>query len=202
MAASGVIFDMVMAPLESSRFGKVRTDVVGRAHGAVLEVGAGTGATLPYYRWDSVASLTMVDLRLDADRIARRVRRLGLNGQTPGIVLVNAVSVENLPFADESFDSVVFTLLFCSVDNPDAGAREVKRVLKPGGNAFFVEHVLSDKPALQRPMRSITPAWRRMSGNCRLDRTTIDTFTRAGLTVTERPRLFAGVFASGTARRG
>ena len=201
MAASGVIFDMVMAPLESSRFRRVRGDVVGRANGDVLEVGAGTGATLPFYRWDSVASLTMVDLDLDTDRIGRRVRRLGLNGETPEIVLVDKTSVEKLPFADESFDSVVFTLLFCSVDDPDAGAREIRRVLKPGGAAFFVEHVLSDNPALQTPMRRVTPAWRRMSGNCRLDRTTIDTFTRSGLTVTERPRLFAGVFASGTARR-
>src|SRR5947209_9890798 len=89
-------------------------------------------------------------------------------------------AVENLPFADQTFDSVVATLVFCSVTDPARGLHEIIRVLKPGGTLFMAEHVRSQKAIAARVQDMVTPLTRFTSGNCHWNRDTARTVTEAG----------------------
>ena len=85
----------------------------------------------------------------------------------------------------------IFT--FCSVRRPDAAAREIYRVLRPGGRLLFMEHVRSAHPAWARLQRAVTPAWSLCAGGCRLDRDTLDHFLEAGFTLGPVARAGGGV---------
>jgi len=132
------IYDRMMAGEEKGFLKHVRSHIVNGAQGRVLEVGAGTGANFPYY--EASDARTVVATEPDPYMLARARRRLEeLNlpielQQTPA---------EGLPFADESFDTVVSTWVMCSVGDLDGALREIRRVLKPRGQFRFYEHVRS-----------------------------------------------------------
>lgn len=77
---------------------------------------------------------------------------------------------ERLPFADDTFDSVVSTFTLCSIGDVRRALREVRRVLKPGGRFHFVEHGLSDEPQVRAWQRRLTPLQKIVAGGCHLDR--------------------------------
>nr|WP_237710151.1 class I SAM-dependent methyltransferase [Pyrococcus sp. ST04] len=107
----------------------------------VLEVGIGTGKTLKYYPKN--IELYAVDGSIKMLEIAKKkAESLGIN------VNFFHADVENLPFPDNVFDYVVSSFVFCTVPNPERGMLEIKRVLKPGGRAIFLEHTLSDSKAI------------------------------------------------------
>lgn len=115
MNGASTLYDWCMHPLE--RWGGLarrRAALIPRARGAVLEVGAGSGANLPFYAPDRVESLHLLDRAL-AHRLVHRARRGPL---TPRLV---EGDVQSLPFAAASFDTVVFTLVFCTVPDPTLG---------------------------------------------------------------------------------
>ena len=187
---SAPVFDAFMYPLEAVALRRRRRRLIPRAAGSVLEVGVGTGANLPYYRWEQVDSLTMVD-----PTIPREV----LEQTYPVPVLFHALSVEDLPFPDAFFDSVVFTLVFCSVPDNRAGLREVTRVVKPGGQVLFIEHVLPPSTRLHAVMHAINPCWRRVSSGCNITRKTDEELTAAGLYIREMERFGKGFLIAGQA---
>jgi ubiquinone/menaquinone biosynthesis C-methylase UbiE len=118
----------------------------------VLEVGIGVGKTLRYYPGD--VELCGVDAVPEALKLAEeKARELGMNA------CFEVADVENLPFPDNSFDTVVSSFVFCTVPNPERGMEEIKRVLKPGGRAIFLEHTKSDSRLVDwlflRPMKLI-----------------------------------------------
>ena len=92
---------------------------------------------------------------------------------------------ERLPFPDASVDTVVVTWTLCSIDDPTAAVREMKRVLKPGGQLLFVEHGLAPDTKVAAWQHRLTPAWKRIAGGCHLDRK-IDALIRgAGFDIAE-----------------
>lgn len=142
-----------------------RAALVGQARGLVLEIGFGSGATLPFYDPAKVASLTVVEPsegmnRRAADRLA----------QSPVPIKSVPGAGEQLPFGDASFDTVVTCLTLCSVQNVPQVLAEIRRVLRPGGQFLFLEHVLSDDPGRQRWQRRLTPLQRVVGVGCHLDR--------------------------------
>lgn len=173
-------YDAVMEPVERSWLDAVRAQWVGRAHGRVLEIGAGTGANLRHYRPDAAVTACEPDPDMRA-RLAERAR-------VRHIEVVDAPAT-HLPFADATFDDVVATLVFCSVPAPAAALAEVRRVLRPGGRLIGVEHVRSTLPDRARMQRRVTPAWRCVTGGCDLARDTLTTVERAGFEVVERERV-------------
>lgn len=191
------LFDACMRPLERRVLARVRARLLAHAAGRVLEVGAGTGANLPYYLANRITSLTLTDHRDGGELWKRRARpltRRGIGFST------HAADVRDLPFEAGEFDVVVGTLLFCSVEDGVRGFQEIRRVLAPGGVYLFIEHVRPATPAWSSVFRAVAPAWAQVAGGCRLDRDTLTTMRRAGL----QPRLMyrdqRGVFVAGIAR--
>lgn len=140
-----------------------REQVVPLAAGEVLEVGIGTGRNLPFYRAGRVRRLVGVDPALQMHPLAlRRARASGLAVELVGL------SAERLPLADDSFDCVVCTYSLCSIADPLAALREVRRVLRPGGRLLFSEHGRAPDPAVQRWQRRLQPLWGTLAGGCQL----------------------------------
>ncbi len=164
-------YDPFMSGFEVLGLRRWRAELLGPLQGAVLELGAGTGANLPHYG-DGVTRLVLVEpgegmravLQPKAD--ARGAEVLG------GFA-------EALPLDDNSVDAVVFGLVLCSVRDPMAALAEAKRVLKPGGQLVFIEHVQGRGP-LGWVHRAMAPLWAMVAGGCRLDRDTARTIEAAG----------------------
>ncbi|QDE80243.1 class I SAM-dependent methyltransferase [Myxococcus xanthus] len=184
-------YDAVMTPLGWLGLTAARRKLVRGLSGHVLEVGTGTGLALPGYP-DTVTAVTAIDV--DEAALARAQRR------RPDARLLYA-SVESLPFPAASFDAVVSSLVFCSVEAPARALAEIFRVLRPGGALRMLEHVRAPSPALATVQDLLTPAWMRVSGGCRLDRDTFDLVRRAGFDVERRVQRLQGVSELIIARR-
>jgi len=148
--------------------------------GEVVEIGFGTGHNVPFYP-PTVTAVTAVDpsdlsWQLAADRIRTSrvpIRRGGLDGQA-------------LMFEDDSFDNALSTWTLCTIPDPGAALRELRRVLRPGGTLHFLEHGLA--PAgderVRRWQRRLEPLQVRLFGGCHLTRPVVDLLTSAGFTIT------------------
>lgn len=173
------IYDRFMRGSERAGLDAWRQELLRDVAGDVLEVGAGTGANLAHYP-GSIRRLTVTE----PDRAMRRQldRRLRHTSSLHSSAAV-AAQAEHLPFADASFDAVVATLVFCSVEDPARAIREVRRVLRPGGRFYFLEHVESDRPSRVRWQHRVEPVWKRVADNCHLTRRTEETIVAAGFTL-------------------
>jgi ubiquinone/menaquinone biosynthesis C-methylase UbiE len=120
--------------------------------------------------------------------------------RAPGVRLVVG-SAEALPFADGSFDTVVSSLVFCSVPDPDRGLREVHRVLAPGGRLAMMEHVRSTSALVGRLQDAIQPAWTCVLGGCHPNRDTEAAVRRAGFAIDSETRRAKGAMRLFLARR-
>lgn len=146
-----------------------RRELLADAHGAVLEIGAGTGRNLPHYP----AGLEQLVL---AEPGARMADRIDLDRAPGGVAArLERAPAEELPFADESFDTVVSTLVLCTVGEPDRAVAEVERVLRPGGRLLFLEHVRADPGWRRTLQRRSVRAWAAFADGCRCDRRTLET---------------------------
>ncbi len=154
-----------------------REETAGGARGRVLEVGAGTGANLALY-----ADGTDV-VALEPDPHMLRELRTRAAGRP---VRILRGSAQALPFGDGSFDTVVISLVLCSVADPDGAVRELRRVLGPGGRLRFYEHVRSEDPRLARRQDRWERAWGWFSGGCHPNRDTLATLRAGGFEVTAR----------------
>lgn len=142
-----------------------RSRLVPRASGRVLELGVGMGLNLTFYDPARVTSVSGVDPAPELRAMAEAAPRPeGLPVEIlPGVA-------EDLPFAADSFDSVVCTFTLCSVHSPEQALAEARRVLRPGGRLFYCEHGLAPEADVARWQRRIEPVWKRLAGGCRLTR--------------------------------
>jgi SAM-dependent methyltransferase len=130
------------------------------AAGRVLVLGAGTGLDVP-----AIAPYAKALTLLEPDPTMRQL----LARRHPDVPLLAAVA-EDIPAPAAAFDTVVSSLVLCSVTDVDQVLREVFRVLAPGGQFLFLEHVRSAHPARFRVQAALEPAWRRIAGGCHLTR--------------------------------
>jgi ubiquinone/menaquinone biosynthesis C-methylase UbiE len=164
-----------MDPIEREH----REEVTRGATGRVLEVGVGNGLNLEHYREaGSVVGVepepTMIDL----------ARPRVLEAAVP-VRMVRA-RAERLPFRDGAFDTVVVSLVFCSVDKPSLAAAEIRRVLRPGGTLRFWEHVRSSGRVGAAVQDLATAPWKAFAGGCHPNRDTVRTLRRSGFEVEAR----------------
>jgi SAM-dependent methyltransferase len=155
----------------------LRNELVKKARGCTIEIGAGTGLNLAHYP-DDLAELVL--LEPDPAMRSRLEKRLTHGGRRARLVDAPA---EQLPFADASIDTVVSTFVLCTVDAPDLALREIARVLRPGGQLLFMEHVRSDSPTLARWQDRLAGSWHRFARGCRCNRATAELIATCGLAV-------------------
>ncbi len=117
-------------------------------------------------------------------------------------VVLEVGRAEALPFEAGSFDTAVTSLTLCTVEDPLAAARELRRVLKPGGELRFLEHVRAPSRFVARLQDLVTPVWRRVFGNCHPNRDTLRVLQAAGLEVEQLATHLGGIVIEGTARAG
>lgn len=134
------------------------------AQGDILEIGFGTGLNLPFYP-EHVQKIHTVDINAGMNTVARK-NRASSRIEVDHYVL----NAESLPFANESFDTVVSTWTLCSITNVDRTLQEIHRVLKPAGKFIFVEHGLSDEISVQKWQHRLTPIQKVLADGCHLDR--------------------------------
>jgi len=152
-----------------------RRELLSRARGCTVEIGAGTGLNLPYYP-DHVDELVLIEP--DAAMRSRLEKQLHRTGQQARLI---DASAERLPFADGSVDTVVSTLVLCTVDAPDLALREIARVLRRDGQLLFIEHVRSDSPTLAYWQDRLAGPWRHFARGCRCNRATAELIVTCGL---------------------
>ena len=187
-----LVFDALMYPLEVVALRRKRRELIPAARGRVLEIGAGTGANLPFYRWDRVDELHLLDASL-----TNALRAAAVRAAAP--VVLHEADAQSLPFADAHFDTVVFTLVFCSVADPAKGLSEARRVLRADGSLIFIEHVRPRSRGLARAVDAANPAWRAINGQCNLNRETLAAIGEAGFASRGVSRWGGGFLVGGVA---
>ncbi|MGW9434787.1 class I SAM-dependent methyltransferase [Streptomyces sp. NPDC055607] len=168
-------YDAMTARAEEKWGRPLRTLMFGELTGRILEVGAGSGANVPYFA--KADSLVAVE---PAGEMRRRLTERA--ARSPLDVEVVDAWAENLPLPDDSFDTVVCTLVLCTVVDPQAALEEIRRVLKPSGQLVFFEHVRSPG-AVGLLQDVLAPLWKRAAGGCHANRRLLTAFREAGYQV-------------------
>lgn len=179
--AFAACYDRMTGPLEQGVLGERRAGLLADLAGEVLDVGAGTGANLPYLRSASHV------VAAEPDPAMRRRMAARLPGAPVPTEITGDVA-EALAQPDGSFDAVVFAQVLCTVSDPDRALAEARRVLRPGGRLIVLEHVRGSG-SLARWQDRLTPLWSRLIPGCHLGRDTAAAVERAGFTI-ERAELF------------
>jgi len=167
------LYDLMEAPMERLRFTSWRRRLMGRIAGpTALEVGVGTGKNLIFYPDD--VDITAIDLSPRMlERARKRANKLNLN------VNLQEMDVEHLNFADDSFDTVFATFVFCSVPDPIAGLQELRRVCKADGKLLLLEHMRPENFVLGLIFDLLNPMIVRMMG-ANINRLTTNNIRQAG----------------------
>ncbi len=165
------LLDLVMRRKDLTKY---RRAAVVAARGRVLEIGVGSGLNFALYG-KQVEYVYGIDPSPRLLSIARR--RAAASGVPVELLLGSATAI---PLADNVIDTIVMTWTLCSIPDPLAALREMRRVLKPNGNLCFVEHGLSPERSVERWQHRLTPPWRRIAGGCHLDRKMDDLIRQAG----------------------
>jgi ubiquinone/menaquinone biosynthesis C-methylase UbiE len=172
---SARIYDPVLSLGERRGMAARRRALLTAARGRVLEVGAGTGLNLRHYP----AEIDELVLSEPVASMARRLeRRAAQRAQPPRVVVAPA---ERLPFPDATFDTVVSTLVLCTVPEPERALSEILRVLKPGGSLLFIEHVRSRTERWARWQDRLARPWAAFASGCRCNRDTLDLVEASGM---------------------
>ncbi|OGO20498.1 MAG: hypothetical protein A2144_03070 [Chloroflexi bacterium RBG_16_50_9] len=159
----------------------------------ILEVGVGTGKSFPFYPPN--IEVTAIDFSAKMLSRARgKARKLDVK------VRLLEMDIQNLEFADNTFDTVAASLVFCSVPQPVRGLMEVRRVCKPEGKVVLVEHVLSKNQIAAQLMNLFNPLVFWLVGD-NINRKTVQDVTESGLTVEHVIELAAGIFKLIEARK-
>ncbi len=173
------IYGPTLWPGERRGMRALRRTLLANARGRTLEIGAGTGLNLAHYP-DGLDELVVAEpdpaMRR---RLERKVHEIGRDAR------VIDAPAEQLPYADGSLDTVVSTLVLCTVDNPDLVLRELTRVLRPDGQLLLIEHVRSESPRLARWQDRCERPWQAFARGCRCNRATSQLLAAHGLSLTE-----------------
>jgi SAM-dependent methyltransferase len=155
-----------------------RSALLGNARGRVVEIGAGTGLNVAHYP-DGIAELVLTEP--DAAMRRRLARRLQRHGRVAARIV--DAPAERLPLADASVDTIVSTLVLCTVNDPEQALREIARVLRPDGQLLFVEHVRASSRYLAACQDNLLQPWRRFAGGCRCNRPTVELMRACGFAI-------------------
>ena len=168
---SAFFYDTLLASTEEACLKEWRRDLLNNISGDVLEIGAGTGSNLDLYP-DTISTLVLSE----PDKHMRRQMGKKISTYRHNIS-VNSGTAEDIEAENESYDFVVTSLV------------EIKRVLRPKGRLIFLEHVAAPEGTNRRQWQNlINPFWRKIAGNCHLNRETEPAILAAGFEILEIKR--------------
>ena len=170
-------YDPMLARYERRGLAERRRGLLADLEGAVVEIGAGTGANLVHYG-PGVSRVIAIE---PSGPMGERARRRA-DGSGASVEVIRAPA-ERLPLPDASADVVVSTLVLCSVRDVPAAVGEARRVLRPGGRFVLLEHVAGEGNTL-RMQRLLEPVWKPLAGGCHLTRTPLTSLAAAGFDTT------------------
>jgi ubiquinone/menaquinone biosynthesis C-methylase UbiE len=175
------VYDRLSAGWEKKHAADFRGRLVAAANGRVLEIGVGTGFNLPYY--PEVAELVITD---PSEWMLRRAKRRA--SEVGRRVKVVRAPAQSLPFEDGAFDTVVSMAVLCSVPDQREALHEVRRVLRPGGQLLFSEHVRSDDPKRAKWQDRLEGVWKVLADGCHPNRDTLAAIEASGFELAEVER--------------
>ncbi len=185
------IYDLFEAPMEFMNFKKWRELFFGyigldplKHDSLVLEVGVGTGKNVPFYPDSRIVAIDISEKMIK--KANDRARKLGK------VLSLIVADVEDLPFKDGVFDMVFATFVFCSVENPVTGLKELYRVLKDDGKALFMEHMLPESRFAQPLFHALNPIVRIFGPE--INRKTDENIRKAGFNILQQKYLLGSVF--------
>jgi ubiquinone/menaquinone biosynthesis C-methylase UbiE len=168
------------AGMEGAGVGRIRGELLTGLSGSVLEIGAGNGLNFAHYP-DSVTSVLAVEPEPHLRGIAERAA-----ASAPVPIKVTEGTAEQIPAADGSFDAVVATLMLCSVADLATALAEMRRVLRPGGELRFMEHVRAESATCRRVQQLVDATiWPACFGGCHASRDPVTAIGDAGFTIRE-----------------
>ena len=166
------LYDRLGEAAEKGWIGERRSRLLSGAYGDVLEIGGGTGSNLPHYHVAGRVVITEPDPFM-RDKLRPKLPQARVPTE------VSDADAQNLPFADDSFDVVVSTLVLCTIPNQRAALAEISRVLRPGGKLLFMEHVRGST-RMARWQDRIEPLWMKLFAGCHPNRDTVTAMEAAG----------------------
>jgi ubiquinone/menaquinone biosynthesis C-methylase UbiE len=174
--AFSAFYDSLLKGTEEAGLRERRRKVLSGARGRTIDIGAGTGANLGLFPAETEVVMAEPDPHM-TKRLRQKLAEFGSK-----VELVEA-GAEELPFEDSSFDTAVFTLVLCTVPDPHTALAEAARVLKPGGQLLFVEHVRAVDPGVARWQDRLETPWRVFADGCRCNRDTVANIEASPLTL-------------------
>jgi ubiquinone/menaquinone biosynthesis C-methylase UbiE len=168
---------LVHLSMRQGRLVPYRSRIVPAATGRVLEIGVGSGLNFPLYG-DAVTEVVGLDPSPKLLEMARAAgRRVSIS-----VKLVEG-SAADIPIDDRSIDTILTTWTLCSIPDVQRALSEMRRVLKPEGRLLFVEHGRVPEPRVQWWQDHLTPAWKRLSGGCHLNRAVAELIENGGFRI-------------------
>ena len=182
-----LIYDFVMIPFEKCFSKKIRKKLVQKAYGNVLEIGSGTGLNFPFYQ----RNVNVV--ALEPNKMMRKKSLKRLKNSNAKIDVQHGIA-ESLPYGNNTFDTIIATLVFCSVSDPHQAFGEIQRVCKKEGQVLLFEHVILKHLIKQWFQHKLTPFWKVIADGCHLNRDTEAFVKKAGFSILERKTYMKGLF--------
>lgn len=187
--------------LGGAKMGKLRARAMDGLSGSVVEVGFGSGTNVPYYP----AAVERV-YAIDPAKLGRKLAAKRLAASTVPVEFID-LDGDRIPLEDASVDNALSTLTLCTIPDEVRALREIKRVLRPGGKLYFLEHGLSDDLMLARRQRRFDGIQQRIAGGCHLDRNHVEVLAESGFANVQAstfmiagPKIMSFIYA-GTAQK-
>lgn len=182
-----VLYDPFLWTGEIVGMRRRRRKLLTQAHGRVVEIGAGTGLNIAHYP-DGLDELVLTEP--DPGMRRKLVRRLDRRGRE---AVISGAAAERLPFANASVDTVVATLVLCTVAEPERALREIARVLRPGGQLLFIEHIRASWAPLAWYQGLFARFWCAFAGGCVCNRPTLELMRAGGFAVEAKDSVWSGM---------
>ncbi len=170
-------YDRFLRKSEEAGLSEARKKFVSTAKGRTLEIATGTALNLPHYPAAVTELILSEPYPHMLPLIRKKVQTLGRTAQ------VVEATAEKIPYPDASFDTVVASMILCTADHPDVVLKEIARVLKPGGQYLFLEHVRNPDSSIARRQDRLQPGWYLFGNGCHCNRDTIATLKQSPLEI-------------------
>ena len=157
------IYDNLMNVLEKKKLRNERKILLENIRGKIIELGAGTGVNFEFYTDNEV-------IAVEPDKVMSTEAQKKIGSKNIKII---SASAEELPFDDNTFDTVLITLALCTIPNPEKALKEAERICKPGGQLLILEHIKNENRFLFSLQNILTPTWKKFAMGCHLNRDTL-----------------------------